>query len=118
MRYLDLAVAALIGTSAITGVISWDPRAGDAGSHRLELQTRLRDGLLALIQEQGVAWFVRTPPATVCAYLAARSNSSYGLHATLGADSCGSPPRPGSAVASLTMDLLPFEVTLVAWSLA
>ncbi len=116
MRYVDLAVAALIGTSAITGIVAWDPRSGDTGSDRIAAQTQLRDGLLALLQQRGIAWFLVSPSWAVCSYLSSISNSSFGVSATLGSVSCGSPPRRGSVVASLSMRLVPFEVTLVAWS--
>ena len=118
MRYVDLAVAALIGTSAITGIIAWNPRAGDQASRQLETQTRLRDLLLGILQQRGTTWFLRSPADVVCSYLARRSNSSFGLEATLGSLTCGPPPMEGSVAASLSLRLVPFEVTLVAWSLA
>ena len=116
MRFVDLAVAALFGTSAFTGRVAWDPHGGDLASGRLALQTRLRDGLLTLVQERGIAGFLQSSPSTVCAYLAALSNSSSGVFATLGTRTCGAPPPRGSTTASLTLDLIPLAVTLVAWS--
>lgn len=117
MRYIDLAVATLIGVSAFTGVVAWDPGGGDATSRKLAAQTRLRDSLLATLQEKGVAWFLRSPPGTICAYFASRSNRSSGVYATIGSRSCGNPPPSGANAASIAMDLVPFKVTLVAWSL-
>ena len=116
MRYLDLAMATLIGTSAITGIIAWNPSTGDAYSRQAELQINLSDGLLSLLQDRGTAWFIRSPPSAVCAYLAASTNSSYRIYATVGSLTCGSPPQEGSTVAALTLAMTPLEVTLAAWS--
>ena len=117
MRYLDLTMAALIGVSAITGVISWDPKAGDTTARQTRAQVQLRDGLVELLQRHGMLWFAQSPPAVVCAYFAESSNSSYGLYATLGSVSCGSPPAPGSVVTSLAVDFGSFEANISAWSL-
>lgn len=117
MRYLDLAVATLIGVSAFTGVVAWDPMRGDAASHQLAVQARLRDSLLATLQERGIAWFIRSSPTTICAYFASRSNRSSGVYAAFGSHSCGDPPPAGADAASIAMDLVPFKVTLVAWRL-
>jgi len=43
MRYLDLAVAALIGTSAIAGVAAFSPRQADVASSSLAIESHLRD---------------------------------------------------------------------------
>jgi len=118
LRYVDLAVAAIIGTSAIAGIAAWDPRSGDAGSRQERVQMQLRSSLLDVLQEQGILWLIHSPPGAVCSYLADKSNSTFGMAATLGSVSCGVPPRSGSVVASLEMRLVGSEVSLVAWSLA
>lgn len=117
MRYLDLAMAALIGISAVTGVIAWDPRGGDATSRQARTQILLRDGLLDLLRQRGVLWLTRAPPGVVCAFLIGESNSSYGLYASWGSTSCGILPPPESVVASVEVDVGPSEVTLSGWSL-
>ena len=118
MRYVDLAVAALIGASAIAGIFAWEPATGDAGAAKLGRQVRLRDALLGVLQEHGISWILASPPDAFCAYLESRSNSTFGIAATIGGFSCGSPPPRGSVVANLSMRLVPSEVTLQAWSLA
>ena len=118
MRYIDLAVAALVGTSALAGIVAWDPGTADSGARGLKLQAVLRDDLTAYVQGRGVAWFARSPPSVICSALAGASNSTFGMQATLGSLSCGSPPPPGSLTATLSMTLLPFEVKVEAWSSA
>lgn len=116
MRYVDLSLAALIGVSAVTGVIALAPGGGDAASLQIARQMQLRDDLLRLLQQRGTAWLLSTPPAVVCSQLASLSNSSFRMGATLGGVSCGVPPRGGSAEANITLMLGNSEVTLVAWS--
>lgn len=115
MRFVDLAVAALIGSSAITGIVAWTPRAGDAGAQRVGAQVQLRDRLVGLLQRNGLVPFLQSPEAA-CRLLAESSNSTFRLYATLGPSSCGTPPTAGSPRASLTMRLVTSEVVLVAWS--
>lgn len=117
MRYVDLAVAALIGASAIAGVVTWTPRPWDAETRRLVLQTQLRDDLLGYLQARGTVWFASTPPGQICAALQASSNSTVAFSAAVGGARCSVPP-PGAVVANLTLDLLPGRVMLEAWSAA
>lgn len=78
---------------------------------------QLRDALLAFLEKMGTARVIRSPDA-VCSSLLVLSNSTFGIDATLGSLSCGNPPSPGAVTASLSMSLVPCEVTLVAWALA
>lgn len=118
MRFVDLAVAALIGTSALTGFIAWSPGQGDAAAREAALRSQLRDSLLGMLQQKGIPWILQSPPTTVCSYFAGRSNSSFGVDVTLGSTTCGTKPAPGAVTATISMKLLPFEVTLEAWSVA
>ena len=116
MRYVDLALAALIGTSCITGIFAWNPRAWDSTSSSLELQTHLRDGLLGILQNRGIVWLMSSPPVDVCAALQSVSNSSVTYSAVLGDYSCRPFPTPSLPDANLTLNLIPFKVVLESWS--
>ncbi|MDG6963725.1 MAG: hypothetical protein JRN16_08420 [Nitrososphaerota archaeon] len=115
MMFADVAVAILIGASAITGILLLNPAAGDATALRLRVKTALRDKLVSFVESEGVEWFLETPPATICSRLASASNATYTLSATMGSFSCGGPP-PGTTSVSLDLDLIPLDVTLLAWS--
>jgi hypothetical protein len=115
LRFIDLAVAALVGSSAITGMAAWTPRAGDAGAQQVALQTRLRDSLLGFLQRNGVARLVQSPAAT-CLRVLEASNSTVEFYMTMGHTSCGAPPGSRSQSATISLRLVPFEVVLVAWS--
>jgi hypothetical protein len=115
LRFIDLAVAALIGSSAITGIVALNPQAGDAGAGQAALQARLRDSLLEFLQRSGMTQFVQSP-AAACQRLAEASNSTIKFYSTVGSASCGIPPGSGSQSATLSFRLVPFEVVLVAWS--
>ena len=117
MRYIDLALAALGGTSAIAGIASMNPQAGDAAAHRLGVEIALRDKIVAVLQVQGVAEVLQDP-GSFCSYIAGLSNSTFGIHAAFGRGSCGTMPGRGAVSSTLSVHLLPSEVTLVAWSLA
>jgi len=115
MRYLDLAVAALIGASTVTGIVAWTPHAGDGASDSAKLKSQLRDELLALLQQKGTVWLIRSPPGDICAYLGSISNSSVTFSASIGSNICGPPPPEGALEASLTVNLIPYQVVLEAW---
>jgi hypothetical protein len=117
MRWLDIALAMMIGVSAISGIITWNPRVADAGSHRLMLESRLRDRLVSYLDYRGLPWIQETPPEAVCADLLRLSNS-IALSATIDSFSCGPSPPNGAMIMSLTLHLGVREVTLQAWSSA
>ena len=115
MRYLDIAVAALLGVSAITGLGLVSPRPGDAASVQLSTQTGLRDGLLAIVQHKGISWLLTTPAPEICAYLEQSSNSTVSLSATIGTEPCPSQPLPEADAATLYVPLKAIAVELEAW---
>ena len=111
-----MAVAALLGASAFTGILIWTPRTGDAQAGELAMRAELRARVAALIQEKGMAWFLGTQPSAVCSYLAGASNSTVHLSAALGDVSCGGVPPPGAIHASVSFLLANRSVTVEAWS--
>ncbi len=115
LRYLDIAVAGLIGMSAISGIAVWSPKSGDAGSRELMMQSELRDHIVSYLQQKGVLWLLRSSPEVVCSGLSNASNSSLTFAAKVGSVSCGSPPT-GTVFATLPVELGPTEVVLEAWS--
>lgn len=115
MRYLDLAVAALIGTSAIAGIAAFSPRQGDVASGGLAMKSELRDGLLTILQREGVTWLIQSSPNAACAYLESLSNSSVTFSGMIGPHRCGPSPPGGSPVATLGFYLTPNQVVLEAW---
>ncbi len=116
MRFLDIAVAVMIGVSAVSSIAVWTPRSGDALSDRIALQTQLRDKLVAFVKNRGLPWLLHASPAEVCAAMASSVTPPASVFASMGGQSCGAPPPGGAVVSNLTLPLLPFEVTLVAWS--
>jgi hypothetical protein len=118
LRFLDIAVAALVGTSAISGILLWSPRQGDTVSAEFAVRTQLREELLGVLQSRGFAWLIQSPPGDVCAVLESMSNSSVSFSATLGASSCPLSPPTDSVSVSISLRLLPMAVTLEAWSRA
>ena len=115
MKFIDLAVAALIGISAITGIVSWSPKMNDADAQQLGEQVQLRDRLVGFLQRDGVMSVLESP-SVACRVFSDASNSTFRLYATMGSSSCGTPPATGSPSTSLSFRLVPFEVVLVAWS--
>jgi hypothetical protein len=115
MRFLDLALAALIGTSAIAGIAVFSPRQADVASAGLATESQLRDGLLAIIQREGVTWLIQSSPQVVCARLHDLSNSSVTFSGVIGPYSCGPSAPNGSPVAILAFYLMPYQFVLEAW---
>ena len=116
MRYLDVGVAVLVGTAAITGLSLWSPAAGDAASSRYQSTIGLRDWMVAFVNERGVPWFYANPEVTVCSAIAGATNATVALYAEVGTARCGTPPPRGAVTAQLSFRLGSRQVTLEAWS--
>jgi hypothetical protein len=116
MKFLDVGVALMIGISALTGVAIWTPRSGDATANRMAVQTHLRDQLLAFLETRGVPWLIHASLSEVCDSLSSSLNGSGNAFVSKGDESCGVPPPPGAVASNLTLQLLPFEMSLVSWS--
>jgi len=115
MRYLDLAVAALIGVSAIAGIATFSPGQSDVASKRLAMESQLRDELLTILQREGLTWLIQSSPQAVCAYLQDSSNSSVTFSGVIGPYTCGTSPPISSPVATLAFYLTPYQIVLEAW---
>ena len=116
MRFLDLALALLIGSSAFVGIASVTPKEGDASSQRLATQMRLRDTLLTILQRQGMPWLILSSPQEICSTLKNESNASVMVSATMDHVPCSEPPSKGLVEANLTFTLANREVCIEAWS--
>jgi hypothetical protein len=115
LRYLDIALAILIGTSAISGILVWNPRTGDEAAASSSAKTLLMNALTTFVEEKGMAWFLQSPPEELCAGLASDSNSTFEITGVVGTYRCGPQPPEGATAASLSFDLSAFEVSLEAW---
>lgn len=115
MRFLDIAVAILIGTAGVGGLIAWSPAPGDAAASSLQARSAAREFALRFIESKGVAWFVDTPPPGVCAAIGSASDSTYGLSASAGDFECAPPPAHAEP-ARLTFQAMGVAVTVIAWS--
>ena len=118
MRYLDIAVAAMVGTAAMAGLSVWSPGQADAAALRLRTQAALRDSLVAFVDSKGVPWLASAPWAEVCSALSAASNSTLFMSAQAGTASCGPPPHSDATSAQISFRLASRQVNLSAWSSA
>jgi hypothetical protein len=118
MRYLDVAVALMVGTAALAGIAAWGPGPGDALSAHYRAESAVRAQLLRFVDGKGVAWFAYAPAADICAAVLGGSNSTFGLDADVGSAGCGAPPPPGSATARLSFSVGGKEVNLSGWTVA
>ena len=116
MRYLDLAVAAMIGASALSGILAWTPRTGDSASSSEILESHMRDQLLSYLRSRGTTWLLTATPDEICVDIGRLSNSSVRFGAIIGTVSCPSEPQVENVEANLTLHLLQREVVLEAWS--
>lgn len=116
MRYIDIAVAALIGASALTGISVWTPGPYDAAAKRSSLHAALQGELQGFVQSQGMVWFLRSTSGAFCSSLARASNSTVVFSGDIGGSPCGDPPPPGAVAASLHFTLAAREYELTAWS--
>ena len=116
MRYADIAVAALVGISAIAGILTWHPGEGDRDAENLRIEAQLRDELLSDVQLRGMLWFATSSLPVICAYLHEISNASLGFSAQVGSYTCYAKPSHGFVTASLALNLVQRQVVLTAWT--
>ena len=115
MRYLDLAIAAIIGVSALAALATWSPSSTNTAADSQMSELHLRDALLAYVQRQGAAWLLSTKTSGVCDSITSLSNSTFTFSAIINSVPCSPSPHEG-AVANLT---LPFDgrtMVFEAWS--
>jgi hypothetical protein len=110
-----LAVAALIGTSAVAGMLAFSPAKWDSASRSLTLESQIRDELVSILQHEGTPWLVQSAPEAVCGYLHSISNATVSFSAIIGPRSCAPSPPPGASVATLVLQLDNFQVVLEGW---
>jgi hypothetical protein len=117
LRFIDIAVAALIGTSAMIGMTTLSPKIWDATSQRLAIQSELRDSLLDHFERPGVPLLFVTQPQMICEVVSSWTNSGVKYSATVGGVNCSSSPPTLANVASVTVEESP-EVILQSWKAA
>jgi hypothetical protein len=115
MRFVDLAVAGMIGISSLGLLIVWNPQANDLAAGRALERARLRDLLVRFVDREGLVSLQQSPPGQICEKFSALTNATLQVEAEIGSYSCGAPPPPYSNAANLTMALGPREVSLLAW---
>lgn len=115
MRFIDLAVAALIGTSSIAGILAMSPGVGDSNTQSLRAKIALREGLLTFVSSKGIVAITQETFSLLCAQLRTYSNSTVSYGASSGAGSCSAPPPPTSIEVSMPVELGAAKVTLEAW---
>ena len=115
MRFIDIAVAGLIGMSAIAGLAAMSPATEDSRSRTLALRIQLKDALLLFLNGKGIAWFLQSDAMVICDGAAAASSRTLTISADVGGLNCGTPPSE-YLVENLTLPLLHDEVVLIAWT--
>lgn len=116
MKYVDVAVAVLVGVSAVAGILFWTPRSGDLKSGELAARAELGARVAGVVQAKGMSWFLSAPPPALCSYLAGLSNSTVHLFADVGGATCGDAPPGGAVQASIAFRVVNLRVDVGAWS--
>jgi len=115
MRYLDLAVATLIGMSTVTALVVLSPSPIDTAAAGQMSVIQARDELLGYLQRQGSAWLLLAPPVAVCGSLGSLSSPTVSFSAVINGHPCRVPPT-GATVVNLTLSFSSRKVVLEAWS--
>lgn len=116
MRVLDVAVAAIIGVSAIAFMLYWNPAGFTSATNQHLEEASLRGVLLTAVSSKGIPWLGIASPEQVCVGLSAFSNSSVTVSAVIDGIPCGPGPASGSVCANLTVPLESRVVVLRAWA--
>ena len=115
MRYVDLAIAALVGTSAITGVLAWSPQGSDRDASVQILEAAIRDELLANVQARGTVWILSASTASLCSEVSSLSNSTFTFGAMVDGEPCA-PSAQGVVRANVTLAFFARQIVLQGWS--
>lgn len=116
MRYLDIAVAVMVGVAAIACITTWTPAQADQVSRQLQTKSILRDGVVSFVDREGMALFASSSWPKICSALSAASNSTFTISGEVGTSGCGGLPPPGGISVQSTFTVGLRRVTLVAWS--
>lgn len=118
MRFIDLAVAAMIGASSIAGILFLNPSPAEVSTSRYVQDSQTRSDLLAMVESVGLNQIFSEPTQGLCALLQSRSNATVQFSAVTSGGGCNSDPPPGTDVISLPISFNGARVTLEAWSVA
>ena len=115
MRFLDIAVATMIGTSGLAALGVWNPQASDSTAAEAALRIKLHDGLVSAVEAMGLAALSSLPFSDLCTQIATLPVDSYTLSASVGPSQCDPSPPQGLHVESMTLDFGGRSVTVEAW---
>jgi hypothetical protein len=115
LRFLDIAVAAIIGLISTTAIVIWSPTPYASASHDYQVEIGLRDLLVEIVENTGVYGMQRSSFSEICSIVARYSNSSVTVSAEMGGNDCVAGPQTGSIGSMLTVPLFTGQVILQAW---
>jgi hypothetical protein len=115
MRFVDLAVAGIIGAATVGALIYWSPGPFLDSSHRSRAEGAMLDRLAGLVDSRGLAWFLDSDLSSICGFFASVSNSTILYSADVGGEQCPGTPSSGSASVTLVLPLPSKEVILEGW---
>ncbi len=118
MRFLDLALAAVIGLSSLALMASWGPAGNNAGAARLREEDSLRTDLESLLVTPGAVWLQQATLQEICAKVGSLSNQSVVYSASVDSSQCPLAAPETGPVASISLMLPTRNVTLEAWEAA
>jgi hypothetical protein len=115
VKFIDIAVAGMIGISSIASLLVWTPSTYDIAAQRAAEQVRLRDGLMNVVDSYGLYWLQESPPRGICTALGMMSNSAVTFSATVDGVPCSVPRGPLGVEANLTVRIGARLVDLESW---
>jgi hypothetical protein len=115
LRFLDIAVAAVIGLVSTTAIVAWSPTPYASTSHSYQVEIGLRDLLVKIVEDEGVVGIQRSSFSEICSIAARYTNSSVTVSAEMGGNDCVAGPPSGSIGSTLEIPLYTGQVILEAW---
>lgn len=115
MRFLDLAVAGIIGLVVIGAGGALAPGLADAAAASTSEVIFLRDALLAAVEEEGLVRLQLYTFEQVCSWLSSISNSTITFSGAVGGVECSGGPPSGTPFAVLSLDVGSDRLVLRAW---
>jgi hypothetical protein len=115
LRFLDLAVAALIGAASIASFWVWNPGGYGLQSWRAQEETNLDVFLTNHVNTFGLLLLQDANFHDLCMQIVSLSNSTLAVSAILNSTPCAPQPTPHAVTANLTLGFPSRVVVIEAW---
>ena len=115
MRFLDLAVAVLIGVSSLGILGVCTPQHAERTSAVADVRMRIDYGILGAVRRVGIVTLASSGVQYACARISSESNGTMSFSAVVDGHQCQPVPPAGAIVDSLNLTLPGRHLVIEGW---